>query len=175
MSFRNNTSGPGSQGHLVIRKIQGQKEVEACARLMSSQEPWLTLQRDFEESVEVLSDPARESYVATIDGRVVAFLIVNMKGAFVGYLQTICVAPEWRNQGLGRRLIAFAEERIFREAPNIFLCVSSFNPGARRLYERLGYELVGELKDYIVRGSAELLFRKTIGPLREFKKREISS
>ena len=172
MSIGNSGAGSGSSSPLVIRRIQDRQEVEDCARLMSSQEPWLTLRRDFEESVEVLSDPARESYVATIDGRVVAFLILNLKGAFVGYLQTICVALEWRNQGLGRRLIAFAEERIFREAPNVFLCVSSFNPGARRLYERLGYELVGELKDYIVRGSAELLFRKTVGPLREFKKPE---
>ncbi|MDH4196010.1 MAG: GNAT family N-acetyltransferase [Candidatus Aminicenantes bacterium] len=139
---------------------------------MSSQEPWLTLQRDFEESVEILSDPARESYLAMIEDRVVGFLILSLKGGFVGYLQTICVAPEWRKQGIGRRLVGFAEDRIFREAPNVFLCVSSFNPDARRLYERLGYEFVGELEDYIVRGHSELLFRKTIGPLREFKKSE---
>jgi RimJ/RimL family protein N-acetyltransferase len=36
---------------------------------------------------------------------------------------------------------------------------------ARRLYERLGYELIGELRDDLVRGSSELLLRKTIGPL----------
>jgi len=71
-------------------------------------------------------------------------------------------APQPR---LGRQLIAFAEERIFRESPNVFLCVSSFNSDARRLYERLGYELIGELRDYLVRGSSELLMRKTIGPL----------
>ena len=172
MSFGNSASGSGPSGPLVIRRLREQKDVEECARLMSSQEPWLTLQRDFEESVEIFSDPSRESYIAKIEDRIVGFLILNLKGAFVGYLQTVCVAPEWRNQGLGRRLVAFAEERIFREAPNIFLCVSSFNPDARRLYERLGYEFVGELKDYIVRGHSENLFRKTCGPLREFKKRE---
>ncbi len=137
---------------------------------MCSQEPWLTLQRDFEESVEILSDPSRESYLATVEDRIVGFLILNLEGAFVGYLQTVCVAPEWRRQGIGRRLVTFAEDRIFREAPNVFLCVSSFNSDARRLYERLGYEIVGELEDYIVRGHAEILFRKTTGPLREFKK-----
>ena len=73
-------------------------------------------------------------------------------------------------RGVGRRLLAFAEERIFRESPNVFLCVSSFNAGARRLYLRLGYELIGELKDYIVRGHSELLMRKTRGPLREFQR-----
>jgi hypothetical protein len=46
--------------------------------------------------------------------------------------------------------------------------VSSFNPDARRLYERLGYSVVGELKDLIVPGHSEILLRKTLGPLTEF-------
>jgi hypothetical protein len=66
---------------------------------------------------------------------------------------------------VGSALLAFAEERIFREHPNVFICVSDFNPGARRLYERLGYRLVGELADYVVAGHSELLLRKTRGPL----------
>jgi len=37
------------------------------------------------------------------------------------------------------------------------------------LYERLGYEVVGELKDYIVPGHSEMLLRKTIGPLVELR------
>ncbi len=62
-------------------------------------------------------------------------------------------------------MIAFAEERIFQNHPNVFLCVSSFNPDARRLYERLGYEYIGELKDFIVAGHSELIYRKTLGPM----------
>jgi RimJ/RimL family protein N-acetyltransferase len=49
--------------------------------------------------------------------------------------------------------------------------VSSFNSGARRLYERLGYEEVGELRDWIISDHSEILLRKTIAPLTEFKKR----
>ena len=52
---------------------------------------------------------------------------------------------------------------------NVFICVSSFNPRARNLYESVGYEVVGELKDYIVAGHSEILLRKTIGPLVGFK------
>lgn len=47
--------------------------------------------------------------------------------------------------------------------PNVFLCVSSFNPDARRPYQRLGYEYIGELKDFIVTGHSELIYRKTRG------------
>ena len=98
----------------------------------------------------------------------VGFIILTLAGPFPGYLQTVCVSPEHRGRGVGTELLAFTEARIFRESPNVFLCVSSFNVDARRLYERSGYVLVGELKDYLVSGHGELLFRKTRGPLSEF-------
>ncbi len=154
---------------LSILPLDSDADRERCARIMSSTDPWLTLGRTYESSYEILGDPTREIYVAKVGEEIAGFVILLMHGAFVGYIQTICMAPEHRNRGLGRRLLSFAEERIFRESPNVFLCVSSFNTGAQRLYLRLGYELIGELKDYIVRGHSELLMRKTRGPLREFR------
>jgi ribosomal protein S18 acetylase RimI-like enzyme len=62
-------------------------------------------------------------------------------------------------------MLSFAEERILATVPNVFLCVSSFNEGAKRLYRRLGYEVIGELRDYVVEGHSEILLRKTTGPL----------
>ncbi|WP_413038764.1 GNAT family N-acetyltransferase [Roseofilum sp. SID3] len=50
-------------------------------------------------------------------------------------------------------MIDYAEKRIFQSTPNVFICVSSFNPGARKLYERLGYSVIGELHDYIISGA----------------------
>ncbi len=54
----------------------------------------------------------------------------------------------------------------FGRGRNLFVCVSDFNDGARRFYARQGYAHVGTLPDLIVRGSAELLLRKTAGPIR---------
>ncbi len=155
---------------LEIRPLGSPEEARACARMMAGSEPWVTLGRGYEESLALVSDSSREMYVASQDGRVLGFLILNMAGAFVGYVQTICVAEVARSRGIGSRLLQFAEERVFRESPNVFLCVSSFNPRARALYERLGYELVGELTDYIVSGHSEHLLRKTIGPIRDFRR-----
>ena len=121
--------------------------------------------RTFDESLRVVTDTTCETYVARQDGAVRGFIILNMHGAFVGYIRSICVAADARGSGLGSRLIAFAEERIFRDVKNVFLCVSSFNPRARALYQRLGYEVVGELKDHVIAGASEILMRKTIGPL----------
>ena len=150
-----------------IRRIRGGDEAEACAGMMAASEPWVTLGRGYQESLGVVSDPFREVYVAVFDGRITGFVVVEMQGAFTGYIKSICVAPNLRDRGIGARLMAYAEERIFRKTPNVFLCVSDFNDGARRFYQGLGYETVGELRDYLVRGSSEILVRKTMGPLAE--------
>jgi ribosomal-protein-alanine N-acetyltransferase len=154
---------------LVIRALAGRAEAEACARMMASSEPWITLGRGYDASLALLERTDREVYVAVADDSVAGFIVIVMQGAFVGYIQTVCVVAGRRGGGIGARLVSHAEARIFRESPNVFLCVSSFNPGARRLYERLGYTLVGELADYIVAGHSELLFRKTIGPIGAFR------
>ena len=150
---------------LEIRELKGDAEAEACAAMMSGTDPWITLRRSFDDCLVRVKNRDREVYIAH-DGKTVrGFIILNMQGAFVGYIQTICVAPDARSGGIGSKLIAFAEERIFRESPNVFLCVSSFNPRARALYERHGYQFVGELRDYVIRGASEFLMRKTRGPM----------
>jgi len=158
---------------LVIQPLSSDGEARACAEMMSSSDPWRRLGRSFEESCRILRDPSREVYVAlepSADAapRVVGFTILIMQGAFVGYIQSVAVRDDCRGRGLGTALIEFAERRILRETPNVFICVSSFNPDARRLYERLGYTVVGELTDYIVRGYSEILLRKSTGPLSGF-------
>jgi len=160
----------GEAPAVEIRRIHGAHEADLCARFMAASEPWLTLRRTVETSLRMLNDPRREVYVAVVRGEVAGFLVLQMEGAFVGYIQTLGVLPPWQNRGIGSRLVRFAEERIFSESPNAFICVSSFNQRARRLYERLGYEVVGELKDYIVVGHSEILLRKSVGALADFQR-----
>jgi [ribosomal protein S18]-alanine N-acetyltransferase len=139
--------------------------------LMAESEPWITLQRDYSSSLRNLSSAEKEIYVAVQGEEVVGFIVLNMHGGFVGYIQSICVEPRWRNHGIGHKLVDFAEQHVFKNYPNMFICVSSFNPNAQRFYRGLGYEVVGELKDYIVDGHSEILLRKTIGSLTEFRKK----
>ena len=161
-------NGPAA---LVIRPLRPGEESRRCARMMAASEPWITLRRGYLESLAIVEDRAREVHVALEDGQLRGFLILNMSGAFAGYIQTVCVAPEARSRGIGTRLVRFAEALIFRESPNVFLCVSSFNPRARALYKRLGYARVGELPDYLIPGHSEVIFRKTIGSFHEFGQR----
>ena len=156
---------------LIMRPIAGPIEIETCARMMAASEPWVTLKRDYTASLRNLSSPEKEIHVAALDEEVIGFIVLNLHGGFVGYIQSICVAPQWWGRGVGRKLVAFVEERVFREYPNMFICVSSFNHGAQRFYRNLGYEVVGELKNFLVDGHSEILLRKTIGSLTEFRKK----
>ncbi len=133
---------------------------------MAASEPWVTLGTGYERSLRLLSNDARERYLAKVAGEPAGFLVISMQGAFVGYIQLVGVASGLRGRGVGRSLIEFAEQRIFRETPNVFICVSDFNAGAQGFYARLGYQRVGELKDFIVAGHSEILLRKTLGPIR---------
>ncbi|MEP6574723.1 MAG: GNAT family N-acetyltransferase [Gemmatimonadota bacterium] len=143
---------------------------------MAGSEPWLTLGRSFETSLRLIEDPVRECYVAIGEpDRVTGFLLINMHGPFSGYIQTVLVHPEARGGGLGTRFVKFAEDRILRDSPNVFLCVSSFNSAARRLYERLGYRLIGKLEAFVVDGYSELLMRKTTGPWATFSPHQVDS
>jgi ribosomal protein S18 acetylase RimI-like enzyme len=144
-------------------------EADTCARLMAGGEPWTTLKRGLAECREIFSDAAFEKFIAAVDGRLAGFLVICMQGAFTGYIKAICVAPEFRGKGVGRAIIQFAEQRIFSESPNVFLCVSSFNRNAKRFYIRLGYKVIGELKDYVVKGHSEILMRKSRGAMNKFK------
>lgn len=151
-----------------IRRLSREEEIATCAQMMAASEPWITLGRGYDASYRTIADPIKEVYLAFAGDEIAGFIILNMTGAFVGYIQSICVSSGWRGHGVGTLLMQYAETRIFKVTPNVFICVSSFNNGARRLYERLGYELVGELRDYLVRGYDELLLRKTIATMDEF-------
>lgn len=156
---------------LEIQPLDGMPAASECADLMIHSEPWITLELPRETALAVVTDRAKEVYVVRDAHSVCGFTVLDMRGLLTGYIQTLCVRPDRRGQGIGSQLIRWAEDRVFRDSPNVFICVSSFNADARRLYERLGFQLVGALRELLVPGHDELLFRKTRGTWSEFRKK----
>ena len=78
------------------------------------------------------------------------------------YIVSLAVREDLRGTGVGSRMLEFAEDFFRGESRHIFMCVSSFNGRARQLYERLGFETVGEFKNYIVEGESEFLLWKRL-------------
>ena len=160
---------PMSQDH--IQRLTDSKDISQAATLMVSSEPWITLGLATETALSLLTDPTKEVYAKRDAQGVTGFVVMDMRGLLRGYIQILCVRADCRGQGLGSTLIRWAENRILQESPNVFICVSSFNTGARRLYERLGFELVGVLRDFIINGHDEVLLRKTRGAWTDFRTR----
>jgi [ribosomal protein S18]-alanine N-acetyltransferase len=154
---------------IVIERTQDETEARLCAAMMAESEPWITLRRDFNAAFHLTSDPTKEVYVARAGRELAGHIVVNMAGPFAGYIQALVVASPWRSRGIGAQLLKFAEQRIFQESPNVFLCVSGFNARAQQFYARLGYEQIGELKNYVIAGESEFLMRKSVGPKDEFQ------
>jgi len=72
-----------------IRELHRTDEAHECARFMANSEPWVTLRRSYDDSVKILTDPTREVYLAVAEEETVGFVILQMTGAFVGYIQTV--------------------------------------------------------------------------------------
>jgi len=152
---------------LKIERVGTPAEKKACAEIMAVSEPWITLGMSREHLMNTLNDPLIEVFAAWVKEEIAGTMVVQTRGAFTGYLKSIAVKPEWRSRQLGRQMMAFLEQEIFSTSSNLFLCVSSFNTRAHNFYQRLGYEQVGVLTNYLVDGHHEILMRKTTGPILE--------
>ena len=136
---------------------------EWAAQLMVRSEPWTTLRRPLEACRAVVNDQAYHVYVSRSGADRSGFLILDPRGlAGAPYLKSVAIAPEFRGHGLGTKLLAFAEDTFRPRARHLFLCVSSFNDAARRLYERLGYQAVGSVPDLAIEGASETIMVKKL-------------
>lgn len=171
---------------VVVRPLRP-ADVEACAEIVGRDPLWrrygTTVARArtvFRRAVRARAkgrEPGRvpdELAVAQQGKRVLGFIWFRLEGTFhhSGYVRWIAVSPHARTRGVGRRLMRYAEERILRRGPNVFLLVSAFNRGAQAFYKRLGYREVGVIPDYLVSGITERLYRKTTGPVGIQRRRE---
>lgn len=48
---------------IVMKQLDNSDEIEICARMMANLEPWITLGRDYEASVQTLAIPSKEVYL----------------------------------------------------------------------------------------------------------------
>jgi [ribosomal protein S18]-alanine N-acetyltransferase len=71
------------------------------------------------------------------------------RGSGDGDIQTLAVAENARRHGLGRTLVtALVAEAASRGAKQVFLEVRADNPGARALYDSLGFEQIAVREKY---------------------------
>ena len=162
---------------ISISRITDSEDQNWCAELMAHSEPWISLKRTYEDGQALMrvTEGGMEAYMSRLGKERLGFIVIKMTGAFVGYIQIVAVAESSRGMGIGNKMLDFVEKRIFEVSPNVFICVSDFNEKARKLYENRGYQLLGKLENYLEKGFTELLLRKTIGSINDFKAKKLTN
>jgi ribosomal-protein-alanine N-acetyltransferase len=139
------------------------REKDLAADLLANSEPWITLKISHEQCRKNCHDPEYQLYIAYTDNNLSGIILIDPRGiAGSPYIKSIAVWPDFRGVGIGTILLSLAEDLFKSKARFIFICVSSFNQRARKLYEKRGYKIVGEFKDYIIDGASEILMQKRL-------------
>lgn len=155
---------------IFIKRSSTDYEYEKSALLLSQNEPWLSLGRTYDYTMGKIRDHFGELYVVYYDTEIAGCILLEMHGTLKGFIRSFCVDSKYRGLGIGEKVLTFAEDLIFRNYPNVFVFAASFNDGAVRFYKRHGYDHIGTFCDYVIKGSDELLFRKTIGASDDFQR-----
>jgi len=80
-------------------------------------------------------------------------------------LYWIAVDKSKHRGGVGKRLLKFAEEEIVRRGGKMLLVETSSQEtygGTIQFYEKSGYDLVGQIKEYYKPGDDKLIFAKRL-------------
>lgn len=106
---------------------------------------------DFPWSQGVFADCLRAGHpcwVLCVDALVAGYGILST-GADEAHILNICIAPDYRGQGLGRHLLRrLLDIARWNGAERVFLEVRPSNPLAKSLYESLGFKEIGRRPRY---------------------------
>ena len=105
---------------------------------MNSFSPWTSSQ--FTEAHNYI-------YVLLCESVVIGFVALT-QSYDQAELQNFSIHQDYQNQGYGRRLLEFAFQHLSRDVKTIFLEVRVSNFTAIRLYHNLGFEEIGNRRDY---------------------------
>jgi ribosomal protein S18 acetylase RimI-like enzyme len=109
--------------------------------------------------IGVLTFPNVVRLKADHAGRMVGFIAGDIRDLEkTSWISTIGVLPEYRSQGIGRRLLEACEKKL--PTDRIRLCVRNNNEIAIRLYRLNGYEALTQWKHYYQDGEDALVMEK---------------
>jgi len=131
--------------NLFVRRMT-LEDIQAVVELdqISFSLPWP--ERSFR--FELTDNPASRCWVAEADGRVVG-MVVTWLFVDEAHIATIATHPEYRRQGIARKLLTYTLQSAIREgARSSFLEVRASNLPAQEMYRKFGYVEVGRRKRY---------------------------
>ncbi|WP_192181242.1 peptidase C39 family protein [Mesorhizobium amorphae] len=113
---------------------------------------------------QLIERETAEMLVAESDSRIAGYAVVLFrKGSGVARLYSIAIGPYFGGLGIGRQLLAAAEEAAFEHDRMLLrLEVREDNLRAIRIYEQGGYRKIGRELGYYEDGATALRYEKTL-------------
>lgn len=108
----------------------------------------------------IIADPRQRLLIAEQDGATIGCVQISDKGQQTSYLGLLCVDPLLQAGGLGKQLIEAAEQGAVSEfgARQMEMTVIDRRVELIRYYERRGYCVTGEKRDFPVLVNPPLAF-----------------
>ena len=154
---------------LIIRKMTVE-DVPAAHELdtLSFTLPWPERSLHY----EVAGNPAARCWAAELGGRLVGMLVLWMI-VDEAHIATIATHPDFRQQGIAKRLLVEALESAYNEgAQTALLEVRAGNQVALKMYVRFGFEEVGRRERYYKDNNEDAILmtlsRLPVEPLSRF-------
>ena len=102
--------------------------------------PYKPKGRDSRESIaREMQDSNGSFIIAEADGKAVGTVLVTHDGR-KGWINRVAVIPEFRNKGIGRALVDYAENLLKARGIGIFAClIEDYNQESLAVFQHLGY------------------------------------
>jgi ribosomal protein S18 acetylase RimI-like enzyme len=138
---------------------------EILGQALASMEPWATIGWPPERMVRALQHerPSMHRFEVLAGAGLAGIITIQEPWLHGPYLQLLAILPAHQGKGFGQRLLTWMEaEARSSEMRQLWLCVSTFNTKARRLYERFGFHPQSVIEQLASGASDELLMRKRL-------------
>lgn len=157
--------GPLPGTDLVLTRATAE-EAAVLGAATAAMEPW-TQYGVSAAALASLFAPAADGGVRLVlrntNDEIVAAAIVRPAWFAGPYVQFLVVMPPFQGQRIGTALLGWIEREARRaSARNLWICTSSFNSAAARLYRRHGFEDIAILDDLVRDDIGEILMRKKL-------------
>ena len=150
-------------------RLADTQHIESCVNILQNSDLGKAYFCDYEKATNMLTYAVGQKNVDVAFDETencVGFIYYITNGVFGSYpyLHIVAVKEGYRCYGIGRQLMNYFEDNA-SDSPStkFFLTVDDFNPRAKKLYENLGYQCVGELPDFYKKGINCYLMMKRKG------------
>ena len=134
------------------------------AEMLAISEPWKTLNFSALSLASYLmrEDPALRRYTVSVEDNLTGVICIRHPWLRGPYIELLGLSPKARGKGIGKQLIAWAENEARLESKNLWVIASSFNYQALNFYQSLGFYPIGPLQGLVSPEYDEILLRKKL-------------